>query len=141
VPKKQSTQQIGDALKKRALGYPDATEHRPWGEVAIKVKGKVFLFLHADKERVSLSTKLPKSRWSALVFPFAEPTGYGLGKSGWVSAKFEGAGAPPLELLYEWIDESYRAVAPKTLVATLDAPPPAKRATAAKKKVKRARKS
>jgi hypothetical protein len=53
------------------------------------------------------------------MLPFASPTGYGLGKSGWVSAEFSDGQTPPKELLKEWIDESYRAQAPKKLVATL----------------------
>ena len=31
------------------------------------------------------------------------------------------ADAPPLELLLEWVEESYRAIAPKSLVKELDA--------------------
>ena len=39
-----------------------------------------------------------------------------------VADPFQGqAGAPPLELLLECVEESYRAVAPKTLVKELDA--------------------
>ena len=46
------------------------------------------------------------------------PTGYGLGKSGWVSVQFAPREKPPMDLMRAWIDESYRAVAPKKLVAT-----------------------
>jgi hypothetical protein len=60
-----------------------------------------------------------------LLFPFAKPTEYGLGKSGWVTADFSNGEPPPLELLKAWIDESYRAQAPKKLVALL---PPARSA-------------
>lgn len=56
---------------------------------------------------------------TALSLPFAQPTPYGLGKSGWVTAEFEAEDTPPLEFLEAWIDESYRAVAPKTLVKKL----------------------
>jgi predicted DNA-binding protein (MmcQ/YjbR family) len=52
---------------------------------------------------------------------FAEPTPYGLGKSGWVTATFEPSAKPPVAFLKAWIDESYRAVAPKTLVKKLPA--------------------
>jgi predicted DNA-binding protein (MmcQ/YjbR family) len=112
------------ALRKIALSYPEAYEEFPWGERAIKVKGKVFLFMRADETCLSLSTKLPHSNGAALMFPFAQPTGYGLGKSGWVSAKFEKKQKPPIELLGAWIDESYRAVAPKKLVAAMSEPSP-----------------
>jgi predicted DNA-binding protein (MmcQ/YjbR family) len=57
----------------------------------------------------------------ALTLPFASATRYGLGKSGWVSAKFAADEEIPTQLLLEWIDESYRAIAPKKLVAQLDA--------------------
>ena len=86
----------------------------------IKVKGKVFLFMFADAETLSLSTKLPASHEVALLLPFARPTGYGLGKSGWVTAKFPEDVEPPVDVLLAWIDESYRAQAPKKLVARMD---------------------
>src|SRR3954470_20234762 len=76
-------------LRRHALAKPTATEHFPWGERAIKVNGKVFLFMSADATGLSLSVKLPASHGVALMLPFAEPTGYGLGKAGWVSARFE----------------------------------------------------
>jgi len=66
---------------------------------------------------VSLSVKVAVTQ--PLTLPFAIPTGYGLGKSGWVTATFTLKDTPPLDLLKDWIDESYRAQAPKKLVATL----------------------
>jgi predicted DNA-binding protein (MmcQ/YjbR family) len=105
------------ALRTHALAKPEATEHFPWGERAIKVKGKVFLFMYCDASKLSLSTKLPRSNGVALMLPFAQPTGYGLGKAGWVSASFEAGATPPVELLCSWIDESYQAVAPAKLAS------------------------
>jgi hypothetical protein len=52
----------GLKLRKLALAYPEAYEELPWGHHAIKVKGKSFLFLAADREIFSLSAKLPSSR-------------------------------------------------------------------------------
>jgi predicted DNA-binding protein (MmcQ/YjbR family) len=115
--------QIATQLRDYALTYPESDEHFPWGELAIKVKGKVFLFLHSTNDVLGLSVKLPHSAELALTFDYTEPTGYGLGKSGWVSARFEKGAMPHLETLEAWIDESYRAVAPKKLVkmlATID---------------------
>ena len=68
------------------------------------------------------------------MLPFVEPTAYGLGKSGWVSAKFPPNRKPPVEMLKAWIDESYRAQAPKKLVASLESKPA--RTTARKSKRK-----
>ena len=108
------------ALRKTALDYPEAKEEFPWGDRAVKVRGKVFVFMGWDEDgRLGLSCKLPRSGVAALALPFAEPTGYGLGKSGWVSARFAARDKVPVKLLGAWIDESYRAVAPKKLVAAL----------------------
>ena len=114
-------------LRALALGYPETVEEFPWGERVIKVRGKVFLFMghgHGEGQRarvLSLSVKLPATGTMALLLPFVEPTGYGLGKSGWITAQFPSAAAAPIDLMAEWIDESYRAVAPKSLVAQLHA--------------------
>jgi predicted DNA-binding protein (MmcQ/YjbR family) len=105
------------ALRNHALAQPAATEHFPWGERAIKVNGKVFLFMSASVDELSLSTKLPRSSGVALLLPFATPTGYGLGKAGWVSARFPATDDIPVDMLCDWIDESYQAVAPAKLAA------------------------
>ena len=113
---------VSAALKKFALSYPEAHEDHPWGETVVKVKKKVFVFLgRPEGGGFGLSVKLPHSNLFALDLPFATPTGYGLGKSGWVTAQFSARQKPPLDLLKRWIDESYRAVAPRTLVAKLAA--------------------
>lgn len=110
------------ALRAYALAFPESTEEFPWGERVIKVKGKVFLFLgQPPGGGVGFGVKLPVSAASALAMPFAEPMGYGLGKHGWVGATFPTSNDVPIELLKEWIDESYRAVAPKAVLAKLEA--------------------
>jgi len=115
----KATEKIESDLRAFALEYPETHEDFPWGERAIKVKGKAFIFMRAGDDEVSLSVKLPNSRDMALDLPWAEPTHYGLGKHGWVTAHLWPKEKPPLDLIRKWIDESYRAVAPKTLVKTL----------------------
>jgi predicted DNA-binding protein (MmcQ/YjbR family) len=114
----------GARLRKVALSYPEAHEDMPWGHHAIKVKGKTFVFLAADAATFSLSAKLPSSADVALKLPFASRTEYGLGRSGWVTARFPRAARVPLQILELWIDESYRAIAPKRLVAQMSAEGP-----------------
>ena len=124
------------ALRDFAMGYPEAHEDFPWGERVIKVRNKVFLFLGGKDQDLSLSVKLPSSGLIALGLPFASPTGYGLAKSGWVTARFGPKQKPPIEVLRAWIDESYRAIAPKKLVAAL---PPTAPAAAGKPAARRAK--
>jgi predicted DNA-binding protein (MmcQ/YjbR family) len=128
------------AVEKRlhaaAAKFPGATLHHPWGENVYKVAGKVFVFFGVPNDKFGLAVKLPASSGAALMLPFTEPTGYGLGKAGWVSASFDGEKEVPEGLIVEWLEESYRAVAPKKLLKQLDgevAPEPAKKKTAAKK--------
>lgn len=112
------------ALRKLALAYPEATEDHPWGESAFKVRGKVFLFLSIHDGKLRATTKLPTSGRYALTQPFAAPTGYGLGKCGWVTCTFAPGDDVPLDLLEDWIGESFRAVAPKKLLAAMDGADP-----------------
>ena len=49
------------------------------------------------------------------------PTGYGLGKSGWVTITMGQPDSPNAATLRAWILESYRAIAPKKLAAQLKA--------------------
>ena len=109
-------------LRDFGLKFPEATEDHPWGHIAGKVKGKMFLVLGGTDDRLTVTCKLPSSGRLALTLPFASPTGYGLGKSGWVTASFEAGDPIPLDRMAEWIEESYRAVAPKKLVAAWDNP-------------------
>jgi predicted DNA-binding protein (MmcQ/YjbR family) len=114
---------IRAALRALALTYPGAHEDFPWGESVIKVKGKVFVFLgREEEEQQGFCLKLPGSGDLALSLPFITPAGYGLGKSGWVAAKLGPDDEVPFDMLREWLDESYRAVAPKKLSASLKPP-------------------
>jgi hypothetical protein len=111
------------ALRAFGLTYPDAVLKRPWPEhLDLVVRKKTFAFMNVDGLPLKISCKLPRSRSNALEATFASPTSHGLGRSGWVSAVFESESEPPLALLKEWIDESYRSQAPKSLVAQLMQP-------------------
>ena len=110
-------------LRAFALSLPDAYEEFPWGERVVKVNKKVFVFMGLPDEidrRLLLNVKLPKSGGAVLTLPFAQPSGYGLGASGWVRLQFAPDDEPPVILLTDWIEESYRAVAPKKLLVQLD---------------------
>jgi predicted DNA-binding protein (MmcQ/YjbR family) len=113
-------------IRKFALGMPQAAEDFPWGHRAFRVgKGKIFLFLAWDNGVFTVTTKLPQSQSMALTLPFAELTGYGMGKSGWVTARFQGRDEVPVGLLVQWIEESFRAIAPKRVAALMQPGPTA----------------
>lgn len=98
-----------------ALSLPETAEHHPWGETVAKVGNKIFAFFGVDGSTSPIvGMKLTHSHALALAQPGVEPTGYNLGRSGWVTVRIN-AGTP-IEMLREWIDESYRAVAPKRLL-------------------------
>ncbi len=134
MPKNKAKTKLGptDAVLRelRAFGlrYPGAHLKSPWpGHLDLAVRDKTFAYLSIEGEPFGISCKLPQSNAVALMLPFTEPTAYGLGKSGWVSAKLPRGKKPPVELMKAWIDESYRAQAPKKLVAALASGGPAKK--------------
>lgn len=106
-------------LREHGLSFPEVHEDFPWGERAMKVKKKGFVFMRVTPEEISFSVKLPQSNDFALSFPFAQPTGYGMGKSGWVTCRFAKGDEVPVDILLAWMTESYKAVAPKKLAATI----------------------
>ena len=113
--------QATERLRAWGLTLPGAHSKAPWeGHDDLAVNDKTFAYLSADDE-FRLGVKLPYTSEVALGLPYAEPMGYGLGKWGWVSFKPGEDEIPPLEQLREWVEESYRAQAPRKLVKELDA--------------------
>jgi predicted DNA-binding protein (MmcQ/YjbR family) len=107
-------------LRAFGLAYPGAHTKSPWpGHLDLAVNDKTFAYLSIEGDPFSIGCKLPQSGALALMLPFSSPTAYGLGKSGWVTAKPPADEPIPVELFKTWIDESYRAQAPKRLLASL----------------------
>jgi predicted DNA-binding protein (MmcQ/YjbR family) len=119
VNSRQSTRQH---ILEFALSFPAAFEDHPWDDTVVKVNKKIFVFLgHEDTPESGMSVKLRESHEQALGVPGATPTGYGLGRAGWVDVPF-GDVAPPPPVLKDWVQESYCLIAPKRLVAELETP-------------------
>ena len=112
-------QRIETAIASLASAFPEVLEETPWGHRAFKVRAKTFLFLSSSGTEVSLSVKLPQTEDDALALVFTEPTHYGLGKSGWVTAHLTDTEGMTLDLVASWLRESYLAIAPKKLSALL----------------------
>jgi predicted DNA-binding protein (MmcQ/YjbR family) len=109
-------------LRAWGLTFPGAHGKSPWpGHDDLAVNDKTFAYLAADGEPFSLSCKLPYTSEVALDLPYAKPTGYGLGKAGWVTFTPGPDEMPGFDQLKEWVEESYRAQAARKLVKELDA--------------------
>ena len=114
--------ELADQLRAWGLTLPGAHRKSPWPDHDdLAVKDKTFAYLPGKGKPFSLSVKLPYTGYEALKLPFAAPTAYGLGKSGWVSFSPPPGQIPDIEQLKAWVEESYRAQAPKKLVRELDA--------------------
>jgi len=86
------------------------------GEPTFRVRGKNFVF--TDRAATGLTVKLPKEEAAAVVAtePGAEPSGYGLGRHGWVSLRVgDDADEGRWQQVEEWVRTSYTLVAPKSL--------------------------
>ena len=106
-------------LKAYALTLPEAWEDHPWEDDAVAKVGKKIFAFFGGTGATGMSVKLPSSSDLALMMKCCTPTGYGLGRAGWVSVDLTDGSCPPYEILQEWLVESYRAVAPKKLSAQL----------------------
>ena len=108
-----------DRLEQIVARLPQAerVDVEAWdGEPTVRVNGKTFIFCSLDA--TGISVKLPKEEAAAVVAtdPNAEPTGYGLGRHGWVSVSIPTTtSAKRWTEIEEWIRTSYTLVAPKKL--------------------------
>jgi predicted DNA-binding protein (MmcQ/YjbR family) len=106
-------------LERMVARLPEAqrVDIEAWdGEPTFRVRRKNFIF--TNKEASGLSVKLPKEEAAAVIAtdPLAEPTGYGLGRHGWVSVTIDDkADAERWQQIEEWVRTSYTMVAPKSL--------------------------
>ena len=111
---------VEQLLRRYALQLPETDEAFPWGERALRVREKAFVFMRREDDRLTFSVKLPKSRKAALALPFVKPTHYGLGAHGWVTVEVRRPTKALLVQCRDWIKESFMAVAPKGLAAAVE---------------------
>jgi predicted DNA-binding protein (MmcQ/YjbR family) len=120
APRTRSGSETRRRLRDFGASLPGAYVDHPWEETVLKVNKKIFLFLGVDRsDEPGIGVKLVTSHPMALAQPGVEAMGYNLGRSGWVWLKL-GKAAPPVEILRDWVLESYRTVAPRRLVRELE---------------------
>ena len=108
------------ALRALALRYPEAQEGvacegTPLEKRTVKARNKAFVFLGVADAMVKLRESLAEAEKLAS----KEPGHYKVGAHGWVTVTLSGDEPPPLDVLERWIDESYRLIANKQLLAML----------------------
>ena len=110
---------LADRVRQFVADLPEAWEDHPWGDTVYKVGKKVFVFLGISDPGSELhcTVKLRDSHEEAMAFEWVVPAAYGLARGGWVSCTVPDDA--PIEMITGWIEESYRLVAPKKLVAQL----------------------
>ena len=115
-------------LKTFGLSLPGTQPKSPWpGHDDVAVNNKTFTYLSISEkdEALRISVKLPVTGKDVLArVSGAVPTGYGLGKAGWVSVRFADGEDVPIDTVKRWMMESYRAQAPKKLLKQLEAEQP-----------------
>ncbi len=110
-------------LRRICLALPEASEKETWGAPTWRVRDRIFAMQKGNFEggRPSLWLKAPDGDQAALVASdphrfFAPPY---VGHKGWVGLYLDGPSVD-WEELAELVEESYRLIAPKRLVAELD---------------------
>lgn len=110
-----------DPVREAAAAYPEAERAFLFGDHEVyRVREKVFIWLgEGDDGGPGISVKLKDTQDAALTLPFTKPAAYGMAKWGWVDAAFP-RGKMPMDLVLQWMEESYRHTAPKKLLKVLD---------------------
>lgn len=136
-PQTQTESKPMQALRQVALRYPEAEEGGVCTRRAFKARNKAFLFMGMDDRSYNVMVKLCEALAEAAQRAVAEPKNYKVGAHGWVTATFAHDQSSPPGLLERWIDESYRLLVPKQLVALLPGPAATEKKQAPKKSVKK----
>jgi len=109
------------ALQAIASSYPEVSESPSCVNRSFKARKKSFLFLgEKSGGLLRLMVKLDAGIESAEEVAEQHRGEWKVDGPGWITGNFTEATAPPIDTMAAWIDESFRLLAPKTLVAQLD---------------------
>jgi hypothetical protein len=107
------------ALRRIAMRFPETQEGVVCQKAAFKAGNKAFFFMGMDDTSYNTMVKLRESLPEATKLAAKDPERYGVGAHGWVSATFAHSESPAGGLFERWIEESYRLLVPKKLLALL----------------------
>jgi hypothetical protein len=130
----KSTASLIERVRTTALRLPQTEEGIACAGTAaerrtLRVGGKAFVFLGSG----DIMLKLQDSIGEATAFAEQHSDACRVGAHGWVTLTITNA-APATDTLLSWVNESYRLLAPKRLLAQLESPAPAKAAAKVKRK-------
>ena len=110
-------------LREICLNLPEASEQGGVGDPTFKVRDKIFAMRHPMDERESMWCKAQAGVQSTLVA--SEPERFFVppyvGQHGWIGVWLDRR--PPWSAVQGLLEDGYRLVAPKRLLAALDAEP------------------
>ena len=109
-------------IQKTALSLPEVEEGSVCDKVAFKAGKKNFLFMGSDGDGYNVKLKLKDSLGEAQEQSSGQAGSIHVGSNGWVELEFPHGQSLPQSVLVRCIEESYRLLVPKKLVAKLDAP-------------------
>ena len=107
------------ALRRIAMRLPQVEEGLVCQKAAFKAGNKSFFFMGMNDTSYNTMVKLRDSLAEAKKLAAKDPERYGVGGHDWVSVTFARNESPPPGLFERWIEESYRLLVPKKLVALL----------------------
>ncbi len=108
---------ICERLRAVAMSLPEVAEGDSCVNRAFRVRKKAFFYLGEKPAHIYGMVKLKDSLEDAAAM---EDERVSVGTIGWVTLRFQEDDPPDPATLEAWVVESYRALAPKALVKTLD---------------------
>jgi hypothetical protein len=122
-PRDQIPARTLQRVRKICLAFPETSEKLAWGHPTFRVRDKIFATIGVNPEdgnKVTMTAKPPPGEQEALLAegpPFFFPKYVGV--RGWIG--FAVNSQTDWKLVAELIEDSYREIAPKRVVAQLDA--------------------
>ena len=113
------TNPVTSALRDHAMTFPETSEGASCVNRAFKVRKKNFLFLGEKNDgSCKVMLKLGPSLDQAVELAGGDPR-FEVGSAGWTTVRFGASDLADAEQLKHWVGESYRLLAPKSLVKLL----------------------
>ena len=117
-------------LRRMAMLLPEVEEGVSCNKSAFKAGQKSFLFVEINDESYNVMVKLVDSLSEAERRHKQQPECYKVGKHGWTTIVLPHSALFPAEMFERWVEESYRALVSRKLVALLpDTPEAAAKST------------